>query len=114
MTWLLHRLEALGTPAGWIVALLQLGIWAVGGPVLLLRSRKRRKEEVSQHNSLKMRIEELEEALGEAEDQANEWRQMTKQAVLMMRARCKDAYRDFIEFYGGEDQFRDWWQMPKE
>ncbi len=95
-------LSALGSALGWVVNAVQLILW------LIQLGRLRRKR-----NQLEDDIAALEEEVAEAQDLANGWRQVARDAVLMMRDNCPRTYQHFAEFYGGIEQFDKWWQLPE-
>lgn len=103
---ILRMLESWGAPAGWITAIVQLLIWIIGVPIFYMRYRR-------QLNELEQTVVEQREEIAKVKDLANAWFQMTREAVRMMRTRAPKVYRDYVDSYGGEQNFTDWWVVPE-
>jgi hypothetical protein len=103
---LLGILQRWGAPAGWIAAIVQLLIWIIGFPVFHMCYRR-------QVQKLQQIVDEQQEEIAKMEDLANAWFQMTKAAVAMMRSRSPKVYRDYVNSYGGEHKFTNWWVIPE-
>lgn len=106
--YIIKLLEKWRTLAGWITAIVQLLIWLIGGLFFYFRERKRKKE-------IKTIFQEKEywkEECYKMKDKANEWHQLTKEAVNIMKYNTPGIYEKFVESYGGEDKFQEWWQLP--
>jgi len=105
LQWLMQQLEAMGTPAGWIAAIIQLAGYVVGGPIVLRRFRRRVAD-------LEREIADRDNDLAKAKDSAYARWMMLREAVRLMKARAPKLYRDFLEPYGGEDAIANWWSLP--
>ncbi len=103
---ILRTLEIWGAPAEWITAIVQLLFWVIGAPICYRRYRRRVRE-------LQQAVEEQQEEIAKVKDLANAWFQMTKQAVSMMKGGARKVYRDYVDSYGGEQNFTDWWVVPE-
>jgi len=101
-------LEEWGTLAGWITAIVQLPIWLIGVPFLFYKNRKRKRE----MDLIQQDKNYWEEECYKMKDKANAWHQMTKETVSFLKYKAPEAYRDFVESYGGEDKFQDWYKLP--
>lgn len=101
-------IEKWGTLAGWVTALAQLPIWIIGVPFLYWRERKRKKE----IKGIFQDTNHWREEFYKMKDLANAWHQMTKEAVNIMKYNTPEMSKKFVESYGGEDKFQEWWQLP--
>lgn len=102
-------LEKWGTLAGWITAIVQLPIWLIGVPFFYFKKRKWRKE----FNTALQESNYWKEECYRTKDNANAWFQMTKEALNIMKYNTPETYRKFVESYGGEANFQEWWKLPE-
>lgn len=106
----LHKiLEEWGTFAGWITAIVQLPIWLIGVPFLFYKNRKRKRE----MDLIRQDRDYWKDEFFKMKDLASSWHQMTKEIKTILQHKAPEAHRDFIESYGGEDKFEDWYKLPE-
>lgn len=106
-------LERLGAPVGWITAIVQLLIWVIGVPIFYFRYRRRVRSLDQKVAKLEQEGEDLQEELAKMKDLDSKHFQMIIAALSMMRARAPKLYRDYVDSYGGEEVFKNWWVVPK-
>ena len=97
----------LGTIAGWFVAIIQVPVW-----IYSIINAQRKKALKIQIQDLENQKQDLENENAENRDLANQWWQMLKELLMMTKHRCPTVYREFTEFYGGEEEFKGWWIIP--
>ena len=108
INYIIGVLEKWGTLAGWITAIIQLPIWLIGVPVLYYKYRKRKGE----FDAVVQEKNYWNEEYYKKMDLANAWHQIAKEELSIMKHNAPETYRKFVESYGGEDKFQEWWQLP--
>jgi hypothetical protein len=101
-------LEEWGTLAGWITAIVQLPIWLIGVPFLFYKNRKRKRE----MDLIQQDKNYWKEECYKMKDLANSWHQTAKEIKTVLKHKAPEAHVDFVESYGGEDKFQDWYKLP--
>lgn len=101
-------LEKWGTLAGWITAIVQLPLWLIVIPFFYYKNKKKRKE----IDSLIQEQTYWRDECYKMKDLASSWHQVTKEAVSIMKYNAPATYKKYVEDYGGEDKFQEWWKLP--
>ena len=108
INYIIGVLEKWGTFAGWTTAIVQIPIWLIGAIFLYFRERKRKGE----FDALVQEKNYWNEEYHKKIDLANAWHQIAKEELSIMKHNAPEAYKKFVESYGGEDKFQEWWQLP--
>jgi hypothetical protein len=86
----------------WIAAIVQLIVW----PINILRYKKK-------GSNLEQDVQYWKEEVSKARNKANDWFQITKHALYILKDKAPEAYKDFVNTYGREEKFKDWYTLPE-
>ena len=83
--------------------------WLIGVPFLFYTNRKRKREIM---DLIQQDKNYWKEECYKMKDLANSWHQMAKEIKTVLKHKAPEAHADFVESYGGEDKFQDWYKLP--
>jgi hypothetical protein len=89
--WLIRYLQVLETPVSWIVNIIQLLGYIIGGPIIFFRHKRRLKKAEEKYNFYKT---EYERCLP-----------MLHHAICVLRYDLPKSFKEFEKRYGGKGVF---------
>ena len=108
-SYILKIFAQVGTYMGWLVAIIQLPMWVIN----LVRTQRKLRALTQKISDLEEENRDLENEIAEQKDRAYIWFRTLKELLLLTKTRCPQVYYGFIDTYGGEQKFTDWWILPE-